>query len=50
MTDQQYAEHQRKAADFSLAIIGQKEECGCEQCEEMRQYYEGMLQVYMARS
>jgi hypothetical protein len=50
MTDAEYAEHQRKAADFSMTIIGKKEDCGCEKCEEMRQYYEMMLQVYMARS
>jgi len=50
MTDSQYADHQKKAADFSLTIIGKREECGCEQCDEMRQYYEMMLRVVMARS
>jgi len=50
MTDAEYAEHQRKAADFSLTIIGKKEGCGCERCEEMNEYYEGMMRVIMARS
>jgi hypothetical protein len=50
MTDAQYADHDRKAAEFSTMMIGSKEGCGCEQCEEMRQYYEGMLRAYMARS
>jgi len=50
MNDAQYADHQRKAAEFSQMMVGQNEACGCERCEEMRQYYEGMLRAYMARS
>ena len=49
MSDAEYAEHQRKAADFSLTIIGLKEDCGCDQCEEMREYYEMKFRVLMAR-
>jgi len=50
MTDSEYAEHQRRAAEFSLLITGQKEACGCEGCEEMGQYYEAMVRVLLARS
>jgi hypothetical protein len=50
MSDSEYADHQCKAAEFSQMMIGQKEACGCERCDEMRQYYEGMARVYMARS
>jgi len=50
MTDSEYAEHQRKAAEFSLTMIGKKEACGCEKCEEMNEYYALKLQMIMARS
>jgi len=50
LTDSEYAEHQRRAAEFSTLILGQKELCGCEACEEARAYYEAMARVYLARS
>jgi hypothetical protein len=50
MTDHEYAEHQRRAAEFSLAVIGKKEGCGCADCEEKDEYYALALQMVMARS
>jgi hypothetical protein len=50
MSDEEYTEHQRIASGFSSLILGTREVCGCEQCEEKDAYIAMQFQMIFARS